>query len=109
MSRLARSPSSYRKSARHSKGLTLTYQILIKASAEKDIRRLSHDVQERVASAILSLRQDPRPPGARKLKGKGEQGWRIRVGQYRVVYQIDDSLRRVTVYRVRHRRDVYRF
>lgn len=87
----------------------MAYKILIKASAEKDIRRLSHDVRERVASAILSLREDPRPPGVRKLKGKGDEGWRIRVGKYRVVYQVDDNLRQVTVYRVRHRRDVYRF
>jgi mRNA interferase RelE/StbE len=82
---------------------------LIKASAEKDIRRLSRDVRECVASAILALREEPRPSGVRELKGRGEEGWRIRVGNYRVVYQIDDSLRQVTIFRVRHRRDVYRF
>jgi len=87
----------------------LAYRVLIKASAEKDIRRLSPDVRERVSSAILSLRQDPRPPGVRKLKAREDEGWRIRVGKYRVVYQIDDNLRQVMVYRVRHRRDVYRF
>ncbi|MEE8391369.1 MAG: type II toxin-antitoxin system RelE/ParE family toxin [Anaerolineae bacterium] len=87
----------------------MAYEILVKLSVEKDIRRLSHNVRERVVSAILALRQDPRPSGVRKLKGKGEEGWRIRVGQYRVVYQIDDNLRQITIYRVRHRRDVYRF
>ncbi len=85
----------------------MAYKVLIKASAEKDIRRLPRNVRERVASAILALREEPRPPGVRKLKGK--EGWRIRVGDYRVVYQIDDTLRQVTIYRVRHRRDVYRF
>jgi mRNA interferase RelE/StbE len=87
----------------------LSHEILIKASAEKDIRRLPRDVRERVVSAILALREEPRPPGVRKLKGRGEEGWRIRVGDYRVVYRIDDSLRQVAIYRVRHRRDVYRF
>jgi mRNA interferase RelE/StbE len=62
-----------------------------------------------VISIILELREEPRSPGVRKLKDKGEEGWRIRAGDYRVVYRIDDSLRQVTIYRVRHRRDVYRF
>lgn len=87
----------------------MTYKVLIKASAERDVRRLPRDVRERVAFAILALREEPRPSGVRKLKGRGEEGWRIRVGNYRVVYQIDDSLCRVTIFRVRHRRDVYRF
>jgi mRNA interferase RelE/StbE len=87
----------------------LAHKVLIKASAEKDVRRLPRDVRERVASAILALREEPRPSGVHKLKGRGEEGWRIRVGNYRVVYQIDDSLRQVTIFRVRHRRDVYRF
>lgn len=87
----------------------MAYQVLIKASAEKDIQRLPPDVRARMASAILQLGEEPRPTGVRKLKGKGEEGWRIRVGDYRVVYRIDDSLRQVIVYRVRHRREVYRF
>lgn len=87
----------------------MAYEILIKASAEKGMRRLPRDVRERVTSAILELREEPRPPGVLKLKGMGEEGWRIRVGDYRVVYQIDDGLCQVTIYRVRHRRDVYRF
>jgi mRNA interferase RelE/StbE len=84
------------------------YEILIKASAEKEIRRLSHEMRERITSAILSLRDEPRPLGVRKLKGRDEEGWRIRVGDYRVLYQIDDELRQATIYRVGHRRDVYR-
>ena len=85
----------------------MAYEILIKASAEKEIRRLPRNVRERVNSTILALREEPRPPGVRKLRG--EEGWRIRVGDYRVVYRIDDGLREVTLYRVRHRRDVYQF
>ena len=87
----------------------MAYQVLIKASAEKDIRRLPRDVRARVAAAILALHEEPRPAGVHKLKGRGEEGWRMRVGDYCVVYRIDDSLRQVTIYGVRHRREVYRF
>ncbi|MDY6876739.1 MAG: type II toxin-antitoxin system RelE/ParE family toxin [Chloroflexota bacterium] len=82
-------------------------EILIKASAEKEIRRLPRNVREWVNSVILALREEPRPLSVRKLRG--EEGWRIRVSDYRVVYRIEDGLRKVTVYRVRHRRDIYRF
>ena len=84
----------------------MAYEILIKASAEKEIRHLPRNARERVPPAVLALREEPRPPGVRKLGG--EEGWRIRVGDYRVVHRIDDSLREVTIYQVRHRRDVYR-
>ena len=85
------------------------YGIFIKASAEKEIRRLPRSARERITSAILALRNEPRPSGVRKLKGRDEEGWRIRVGDYRVLYRIDDDQRRVTIFRVGHRREVYRF
>ncbi len=84
------------------------YEILIKASAEKEIRRLSPQMRERITSVILALRDDLRPSGVRRLKGRVEEGWRIRVGDYRVLYRVDDELRQVTIYRVGHRREVYR-
>ena len=83
------------------------YTLLIKRSAERDLRRLPHAPFEWVNERILALREDPRPPGVRKLVGALE-GWRIRVGDYRILYQIDDDAQTVTVVRVRHRRDVYR-
>ena len=82
------------------------YTLRIKRGAEKELRSLPREVFERVNAAILALRENPRPPGAEKLAG-GE-GWRIRVGSYRVLFAIDDAEREVTIYRVRHRRDVYR-
>ena len=83
------------------------YTLLIKRSAERDLRRLTRALFERVNERILALRDDPRPPGVRKLVGALE-GWRIRVGDYRILYQIDDDAQMVTVVRVKHRRDVYR-
>jgi len=83
------------------------YRLRLKRTAEADLDRLPGPIFERINERILALREEPRPAGVRKLQGDLE-GWRIRVGDYRVVYQIDDSAQTVTVIRVRHRRDVYR-
>ena len=83
------------------------YQVVIERRAEKDMDRLAQQVRRRVVEAILGLASDPRPPGCRKLVGSDDD-WRIRVGDYRVIYQIADAVRVVRVYRVRHRREVYR-
>jgi mRNA interferase RelE/StbE len=83
------------------------YTLLIKRSAERDLRRLPRAFFERVNERILSLRDDPRPHGVRKLAGALE-GWRIRAGDYRILYQIDDDAQTVTLVRVKHRREAYR-
>ncbi|MBI5770622.1 MAG: type II toxin-antitoxin system RelE/ParE family toxin [Verrucomicrobia bacterium] len=83
------------------------YRVLLERGAEKDLARLSSEVHERVIAAITALALDPRPPGCRKLTG-GKSDWRIRIGDYRVVYEIADAIRIVRVNRVRHRREVYR-
>ena len=71
------------------------------------MKRLSPEVRARVVPAILALATNPRPAGCRKLAGN-KSDWRIRVGDYRVVYEIADEVRIVRVNRVRHRREVYR-
>jgi mRNA interferase RelE/StbE len=83
------------------------YRVIVERSAEKDLRRLPLDVRLRVADALRSLANDPRPVGSRKLAGT-KHDWRIRVGDYRVIYEIADSIKVVRVYRVRHRREAYR-
>ncbi len=83
------------------------YQVIVERSAEKDLKRLSPEIRRRTASAILALAKNPRPPGSRKLAGT-ENDWRIRVGDYRIVYEIADAIRIVRINRVRHRSDVYR-
>jgi len=85
----------------------MTYDIDLTTSARKDLLALGDDVYARVAAAIDGLEDNPRPHGARKLRG-GEYAWRLRVGNYRVLYEVDDQRFAVTIYRVRHRRDVYR-
>ena len=83
------------------------YSLVIERAAEKDMQRLREDVHDRVSEAILQLKSNPRPHGSKKLTGMAGS-WRIRVGDYRVLYDIADAVRIVRVYRVRHRKDVYR-
>lgn len=83
------------------------YRVLLERGAEKDLSRLSSEIHDRVIAAIQALANNPRPPGCRKLAG-GKNDWRVRVGDYRVVYEIADQIRVVRVNRVRHRREVYR-
>lgn len=83
------------------------YRVLLERQAEKDITRLSSGNRERVIAAIQSLAENPRPTGCRKLVGSVND-WRIRVGDFRVVYEIADEIRVVRVNRVRHRGEVYR-
>ena len=83
------------------------YKVLLERSAERDLRRLPTEIHDRVIAAIQGLARQPRPPGCRKLTGS-KNDWRIRVGDYRVVYEIADEIRIVRVNRIRHRREVYR-
>jgi mRNA interferase RelE/StbE len=69
-------------------------------------RRLHNPLRDRVAGAIDGLANDPRPPGTAKLVGRDD--YRIRVGDYRIVYAVDDDARLVLIARIAHRREVYR-
>lgn len=83
------------------------YAIDFQLSADKALRKLPVGVQRRIVAAIEPLADDPRPAGCVKLSG-GEELWRIRVGDYRVVYEIHDRQLRILVVRVAHRKDIYR-
>ena len=83
------------------------YRVLLERGAEKDLSRLSSGMRDRIIAAIQALANNPRPQGCRKLAGS-KSDWRIRVGDYRVVYEIADEIRVVRVNRVRHRREVCR-
>jgi mRNA interferase RelE/StbE len=83
------------------------HKILLERNAEKDLDRLPPGFRSRIIAAIRRLADEPRPPGCRKLIG-GTDDWRIRVGAYRILYEIDDRAKVLRINRVRHRRDVYR-
>jgi len=82
------------------------YRVSLKSSAEKELFQLPAPVSARIFPRIKALASDPRPHGSKKLSG-GKDEWRIRVGDYRVVYVIDDEEKRVKVTRIAHRREAY--
>jgi mRNA interferase RelE/StbE len=83
------------------------YRIATTRAAQQDLAALPKQMLVRVDARILSLTDTPRPPGVTLLHGS-ERLLRVRVGNYRILYQVDDDSRTVTVARVRHRREVYR-
>ena len=82
------------------------YRVLIRRSAEKEVAHLPDTVRTRVIERIHALADDPRPHGCQKLSG--EEKYRIRQGDWRIVYEIDDDTVVVVIARVAHRSDVYR-
>ena len=84
----------------------MIYNILILRGAQKELSELPKTTYERVKGAIRKLADDPRPHGSQKLSGR--DGWRIRVGDYRVIYEIDNKTHSITVLHIGHRQDVYR-
>jgi mRNA interferase RelE/StbE len=84
----------------------MKYSLFILPKAIKELEKLSEQNYLRIKEAILRLGNSPRGSGCSKLIGR--DGWKIRVGDYRVIYKIDESLKKVTVLHIGHRRDIYR-
>ena len=82
------------------------YEIFVTNPAIKDLRKLDAPIAKRIDKRIQSLRNDPRPAGCKKLTNEGDR-IRIRVGDYRVIYEVSDESKTVNISRVRNRRDVY--
>lgn len=85
----------------------LTHIVAFKSSVEKDLKRLPKQIGTRILQRIEALASNPFPLGCTKLSG-AERLYRIRVGQYRIVYEIDSRAKIVTLHYVRHRREAYR-
>ena len=83
----------------------MSYEVLILRRAQKELADLSKVDYERLCNVVLALAENPRPAGCKKLVGR--EGWRIRSGDYRVIYEINDTEQKVTVLHVGHRRDIY--
>jgi len=84
----------------------VTYRIELETRGRREYRDLPDRIRDLIADAIDDLQADPRPPGCRKLVG--ENGYRVRTGDYRILYAIDDASRLVRIYRIGHRSKVYR-
>jgi len=84
----------------------VAYQVILKRSAEKELDALQANLRERILRRLLALEENPRPSGIKKLQG--QESFRLRVGDYRVLYTIDDKSKQVFIVGVGHRREVYR-
>jgi mRNA interferase RelE/StbE len=92
-------------SSNDAKGKKPEYTVLILPSVQKQLNKLPGAIATRIEDKLLELEQDPRPPGCKKLKGR--DAWRIRIGDYRAIYEIHDGRLIVTVITIGHRREVY--
>lgn len=87
----------------------MPYTVRLERGAEQELRDLPKDILKRVDKKLQELADNPRPRGVVKLSaGRFGEGWRIRVGNYRILYRIIDNERLVLVYRIKHRREAYR-
>ena len=84
----------------------MPYSVLLKRSAEKELNALDQTLRQRIVQTLLRLENDPRPRGAKKLTDR--EAYRLRIGDYRALYTVDDGNRIVRIIAVGHRSDVYR-
>ncbi len=85
----------------------MAYEVIIETKAQKEYLKLSSPWDNKVKVTIDKLEKNPRPIGVKKLSGT-KDGYRVRVSDYRILYTINDKENIVTVYRIKHRREVYR-
>ncbi len=85
----------------------MTYTVVLTAAAARQLRKFGPQVRRRLQAAIELLAGDPRPPAATRLVG-GDGEWRVRTGNYRIVYEIEDDQLLVLILTVGHRREIYR-
>ncbi|MBI3851772.1 MAG: type II toxin-antitoxin system RelE/ParE family toxin [Verrucomicrobia bacterium] len=84
----------------------MKYGVILPKSVQKELDHLPDDIESRVLARLDALESNPRPPDVKKLKGRS--AWRIRVGDYRVIYEIHDRAQQILIVTVGNRRDVYR-
>ena len=84
----------------------MSYQIRINRSAEKELDALQSNLRARIVDRLLQLEENPRPSRVKKLQG--QEAYRLRVGDYRILYTINDAEQLVIIYAIGHRREVYR-
>jgi len=83
------------------------HKIYLEGAAERDLKRLTAEEFNRIIENIRGLRDNPRPPGCRKI-ASSKNDWRIRVGSYRIIYEIDAKAKAIKILRIRYRREAYR-
>lgn len=85
----------------------MSYKVEFASRAIKDLRSIPRTYQGKIIDKTESLSENPFPRGCLKLKGLQEELWRVRVGDYRILYQVDETIKIVDVRRIGHRKDIY--
>ena len=84
----------------------MAYRVRIEKQASKALEKIDVVIRKRIVEVIRSLADNPKPPGSKKMKNR--EGWRVRIGDYRVIYGVNDERSFVSVAKIGHRREVYR-
>ncbi|HEV7925191.1 MAG TPA: type II toxin-antitoxin system RelE/ParE family toxin [Verrucomicrobiae bacterium] len=84
----------------------MKFQVILPKSVQKELNRLPDEITNRILARLAGLETNPRPPDVKKLKGRA--AWRIRVGDYRVIYEIHDRILQIIVLTIGHRGNIYR-
>jgi mRNA interferase RelE/StbE len=85
----------------------VSYTIEFTAAAHKDLAKLAKGIRSRVDATLMILKTNPRPPGAKKLQGQWRSYYRVRVGDFRIIYAIEDAMLVICVVRIRDRKEAY--
>ncbi|MBI5124906.1 MAG: type II toxin-antitoxin system RelE/ParE family toxin [Planctomycetes bacterium] len=83
------------------------YNIIIEKKAGKSLKELPEEIIKKIVGTVERLKTDPRPQGSLKLKGRFKNGYRLRMGDYRVLYTVDEKRKEVSIFKVGHRREIY--
>jgi mRNA interferase RelE/StbE len=83
------------------------YQVVVSKSAEKELASLPKSIIEKIIAVLILLEENPRPVGCKKLKGYTNL-WRLRIGDYRIIYSIEDVIKLIDVREIGHRKDIYK-
>ncbi len=86
----------------------MSYRVFVDSRAARSLGKLPRHAVERIDKAVVQLAENPRPAGVKMLRGRLKEGWRVRVGEFRILYRIDDDSREVRIFEIGHRREVYR-
>ncbi len=84
----------------------MSYQLFLKRSAEKELSELTGKTHDKIVEKLLEMKENPLPTGVKKLSGR--EGYRIRMGRYRILYTIDEIQKKIEIFSIAHRREVYK-
>jgi mRNA interferase RelE/StbE len=87
--------------------MDIRYQVILSKRAKKQVRKLDPDIRKQILDAATKLGFNPRPQNSKRLKGKYKGLWRVRSGNYRIIYEIEEQKLLITVIRVGHRKNIY--